>query len=171
MADSASPGMEKVARALTLAADERLLFAAAATVWVATRFSASPRRRQAADHVAINVVVTAILPHILKNLFTQERPDRCMVHGPRNGIPISGEAGDAFPSGHAMHVGAVASALSRYFPAVRALIWGIGGVLAATRVVVLAHWVTDVLVGLAAGLAIEKVLWRFCPAKWNNQRK
>ena len=35
-----------------------------------------------------------------------------MVHGPRRGIPRSGKPYDAFPSGHAMHVGAVASAVS-----------------------------------------------------------
>jgi hypothetical protein len=33
--------------------------------------------------------VTAILPHLLKRLIDQKRPDRCMVHGPRRGIPRS----------------------------------------------------------------------------------
>jgi hypothetical protein len=35
-------------------------------------------------------VVTAILPHLLKRLIDQKRPDRCMVHGSRRGIPRSG---------------------------------------------------------------------------------
>ena len=63
---------------------------------------------------------------------------------------------DAFPSGHAMHVGAVASAVSWAYPKSAPVAWAIGGVIAATRIVILAHWTTDVLAGLAIGALVER---------------
>ena len=70
----------------------------------------------------------------------------------------SGKAYDAFPSGHAMHVGAVASAVSWAYPKWAPIAWGLGGLIAATRIVVLAHWTTDVLAGLAIGALVERCL-------------
>jgi hypothetical protein len=35
---------------------------------------------------------------------------------------------------------------------------GVGGLIAATRIVILAHWTTDVLAGLAMGAIIERCL-------------
>jgi hypothetical protein len=63
---------------------------------------APARERRQTDHLALSIVVTAILPHLLKRLIDQKRPDRCMVHGPRRDIPRSGKPYDAFPSGHAI---------------------------------------------------------------------
>jgi hypothetical protein len=121
--------------------------------------------RRQTDHLALSIVVTAILPHLLKRLIDQKRPDRCMVHGRRRGIPRSGKPYDAFPSGHAMHVGAVASAVSRAYPKSAPIAWGLGGLIAATRIVLLAHWTTDVLAGLAMGALVERGLW-----PWSGRR-
>jgi undecaprenyl-diphosphatase len=106
----------------------------------------------------LNVAISATLPHIFKRLVNQQRPDR-RVHGNRHGVPVSGKAYDAFPSGHAVHIGAVASALSRYFPRLTRLSWSVGGALAATRVILLAHWTTDVLAGLVLGVTVERISW------------
>jgi len=57
-----------------------------------------------------------------------------------------------------MHVGALASAISWIHPDWKNLAWTIGGVLAATRIIVLAHWASDVVVGLGAGVLIERLL-------------
>ena len=81
-----------------------------------------------------------------------------MVHGRRHGIPRSGKAYDAFPSGHAMHVGAVASAVSWAYPNSAPIAWGLGGLIAITRIVLLAHWTTDVLAGMAMGALVERCL-------------
>ena len=51
-----------------------------------------------------------LLSHGLKLLFDQTRPDRRTVIGHVHGIPFSGKRKDAFPSGHALHMGALASA-------------------------------------------------------------
>ena len=152
VARNASPAVERPARLLTWAADEYVLYMVAGGLWLAARMgdpdrsSGAERRRD--RHPA----------HLLKRLIDQERPDRCMVHGPRHGIPRSGNAYDAFPSGHAMHVGAVASAVSWADPKSAPIAWGLGGLIAATRIVVLAHWMTDVLAGMAMGAVVERCL-------------
>jgi membrane-associated phospholipid phosphatase len=150
-----SPAVERPARVLTWAADEHVLGVIAGGLWLAAR-AGNDRERRQTDHLALSIVVTAILPHLLKRLIDQKRPDRCMVHGARRGIPRSGKPYDAFPSGHAMHVGAVASAVSWAYPKSARVAWALGGLIAATRIVILAHWTTDVLAGLAMGALVER---------------
>jgi len=106
-----------------------------------------------------------LVPHLLKCVVAQERPDRVEIHGDRHGIPRSGEAFDAFPSGHAVHMGALAAALSRILPKYRVLIWGASTMVALTRVVLLAHWTSDVLVGGALGVGLEQGLNAFGKAE------
>jgi hypothetical protein len=154
---NASPAVERPARLLTWVADEHVLYVIAAGLWLASR-EGDKRQRGQADHLVLNVVATAILPHLLKRLIDQERPDRCMIHGRRHGIPRSGKPYDAFPSGHAMHVGAVASAVSWAFPRRAPIAWGFGGLVALTRIILLAHWTTDVLAGLTMGVLVERFL-------------
>jgi len=103
------------------------------------------------------VVASAVLPHIIKRLVDQRRPDRC-IQGRRNGIGKSGNANDAFPSGHALHVGAIAAAVSRQLPAARPTAWMIGVRLGGSRVLLFAHWASDVLAGLALGAGLEHII-------------
>src|ERR1044072_8162853 len=103
--------VEHTARIVTLAADERVLLAVTVTAWLLSRLSSAERTLRDMDHLALSVAATALIPHLLKDCFAQPRPDR-RVHGMRHGIPRSGEPRDAFPSGHAMHMGAIASAVS-----------------------------------------------------------
>src|SRR3954469_8333885 len=167
VARNASPAVERPARLLTWAADEHVLYVIAGGLWLAARAGDERERRQT-DHLALSVVATAILPHLLKRLIDQERPDRCMVHGARHGMPRSGKAYDAFPSGHAMHVGAVASAVSWAYPKSAPIAWALGGLIAATRIVILAHWTTDVLAGLAIGALVERCVR---PRRQNAERQ
>jgi membrane-associated phospholipid phosphatase len=151
------PAVEWPARGLTWAADEHVLGVIVGGLWLAAR-AGNERERCQTDHLVRSILVTAILLHLMKRLIDQERPDRCMVQGPRRGIPRSGKPYDAFPSGHAMHVGAVASAISWAYPKSAPVAWGVGGLIAATRIAILAHWTTDVLAGLAMGVLVERCL-------------
>jgi undecaprenyl-diphosphatase len=103
-------------------------------------------------------MVASALPHVLKTLFDQERPDRLTVRGHWRGIPFSGNRLDAFPSGHAVHVGALASAASVLPPGQRNAVWAVGLGLVLTRIVLLAHWASDVGVGLGVGVLTERIL-------------
>jgi len=101
------------------------------------------------------------LPHLIKRFVDRERPDRVVVRGRRHGIPRSGQAWDAFPSGHALHLGAVAGSLTRLCPdRFRILVWPLISALAATRIMLLAHYVSDVVGGFVLGLAIDKIVGR-----------
>jgi hypothetical protein len=53
-----------------------------------------------------------VLPHILKAII-EERPDRCTVSGHLARRSVFRESEDAFPSGHTLHVGALASAATQ----------------------------------------------------------
>jgi hypothetical protein len=157
VARNTSRAPEEISQALTWGADEHVLAAAAVLWWLWTRTRPADER-SAGDHVLCVTVATAILPHILKRQFNQIRPDRKTVRGHLHGVPLSGNAYDAFPSGHAMHVGALASAASRLPPSKRNVAWAVGSALVSTRIVLLAHWTSDVVVGLAMGALLERAL-------------
>jgi membrane-associated phospholipid phosphatase len=148
---------EHAAEFVTWGADEHVLCALAAGWWLYTRGKPAEQRR-AADHVLLTTVVASVLPHVLKRVFDQERPDRRTVQGHWRGVPFSGNRLDAFPSGHAVHIGALASAASLLPPGQRNLAWTAGAGLVLTRVILLAHWASDVAAGLAVGALTERLL-------------
>jgi len=157
IARSTDVSIERAAWVLTWGADDHLLIAAATIGWLLTRKSEEPLRRLG-THVLVCTLSTAILPHILKTFIDQERPDRRTIRGHWRGVPLSGKSADSFPSGHALHVGALASAATLLPSRERNLAWVGGTILVATRVILLAHWFTDVLAGLGFGVAVERAL-------------
>lgn len=151
-----SPAIERAARLITWAGDEHLLCVAAALFWLAARRSPR-RRRELSDHILLGTLAATALPHVIKAAVDQERPDRRTAVGQR-GISKSGKRYDAFPSGHSVHVGMLAGAAELFPPPVRTTVWAAGTVVAATRVVMLAHWPSDVAAGLAIGAVLERLL-------------
>jgi membrane-associated phospholipid phosphatase len=154
---STNPEVEQIAKVLTWGADEHVVCALAAGWWLYCRHR-SARHRADSNHILLTTVTVTLLPHLLKSIFDQKRPDRLMVRGHLHGVPFSGKPVDAFPSGHAIHVGALAPAAAELPPAKRNLAWSIGAGLVLTRVVLLAHWTSDVIAGLAIGAAVERLL-------------
>ena len=153
------PLPEEIAKLLTWGADEHLLLGCAAAAWAVASVRRSPLQ-PAATHWLLVTMASAALPHVLKLAFDQVRPDRKTVRGHLHGIPISGDAMDAFPSGHALHMGALASAAAPLPRKYRLVAWTTALSLAGTRVVVLAHWLTDVVAGFAMGIALERGIRR-----------
>jgi membrane-associated phospholipid phosphatase len=152
-----NPRTEAAAKALTWGADEHLLCALAVGWWLYSRNKSADQRR-ASDHVLLATLLTSTLPHLLKTVFDQERPDRLTIEGHWRGVPFSGKSLDAFPSGHAVHVGALASAASILPDRPRNLLWALAAGLVLTRIVLLAHWASDVAAGLAIGVTAERLL-------------
>jgi undecaprenyl-diphosphatase len=160
VARNTAPVPEAIARALTWGADEKVLLILAAAGWLASRGRGEPLRR-AGNHAALVAAAAALLPHGLKILFDQTRPDRKTVIGHVHGVPLSGKRENAFPSGHALHMGALASAAGALPPGPRRAIQALAVALSLTRIVVLAHWASDVAAGFALGAVLERIL-RFC---------
>jgi membrane-associated phospholipid phosphatase len=156
VARNTTPPIERVAETVTWGADEHFLCAAAAVWWLYSR-GKPPSQRLASDHVLVVTLAATLLPHFMKRLFTQERPDRWSIEAHIRGAPFSGSPLQAFPSGHALHVGALASTASVLPASQRALVWSAGAVLVFTRVCLLAHWASDVVVGLVVGSAAERL--------------
>ena len=157
VAEYTNPQTEHVAEVLTWGADEHVLCALAAGWWVSCQ-SGSRRGRVNGNHILLTTAAVTIIPHVLKTLFDQQRPDRLTIRGHLHGVPVSGARLDAFPSGHAMHVGALASAATLLPRGKRNLVWALGAGLVLTRVVLLAHWASDVAAGLALGGLTERLL-------------
>jgi membrane-associated phospholipid phosphatase len=153
LAGHTNGGTQRAAQALTWGADEHVLCVLAAAWWLYCR-NRSPALKRASTHVLATTIASSLLPHLLKRIFDQERPDRETVFGHFRGIPFSGKTYDAFPSGHAVHMGALASAATERANAV----WALSAALVLTRVVLLAHWVSDVAVRFAVGIGLERTL-------------
>jgi undecaprenyl-diphosphatase len=164
IADHTNPELEQTAEALTWGADEHVLLALAAAGWLYAR-GRPAEERSAADHVLAVSLATAVLPHILKSVFDQIRPDRLTGRGHHRGIPFSGQPRDAFPSGHAVHMGALASAAGLLPPARCRLIRSLAVALSLTRIALLAHWASDVVAGFTLGVVVERMLrpWTLTP--------
>jgi len=169
IADNTTSSLEHTAQALTWGADEHVLLALAAAGWLYTRLR-HPQHRPVANHILMVSFATAVLPHVLKSVFDQTRPDRLTVTGHRHGVPFSGRSRDAFPSGHAVHMGALASAAGLLPATWRRLARTLAVTLSLTRVVLLAHWASDVVAGFVLGVIVERSFRPFTLARSRQQR-
>ncbi|MBR0698187.1 phosphatase PAP2 family protein [Bradyrhizobium lablabi] len=157
IARDTAPAPEEIARALTWGADEKVLLFLAAAAWIASR-GRSEALRRAGNHTLLVTVAASLLPHGLKLLFDQTRPDRRTVIGHVHGVSFSGKRNDAFPSGHALHMGALASAAGVLPAGPRRAVRAVAVGISLTRIAVLAHWASDVVAGFALGAALERLL-------------
>jgi len=170
IARNTEPAPEAIARALTWGADEKVLLALAVLGWLASRRRSEPLQRTG-NHALLVTVISSLLPHALKTVFNQTRPDRVTIQGHVHGVPFSGKREDAFPSGHAVHMGALASAAGTLPPRSRLAIQALAVGLSLTRIVVLAHWTSDVVAGFAMGAALERLLrlWTGYPLETSKE--
>jgi hypothetical protein len=77
IASRTDPPAEEIAEFLTWGADEHFISAVTAAWWLYTRRKSAPVRC-AGDHILLTTLAAALLPHLLKALFDQERPDRLL---------------------------------------------------------------------------------------------
>lgn len=169
VARHADPALERLLAAVAPLTDKKVLLAASAAFWAASRLAhggaSGVGRRRAADHVLRCAAASAALTYVLKRAVDRERPSRAVARDPRRGIPRFGAPLNSFPSGHALPLGAVAAATSRMAPAaVRPFLWPAVVALAATRFPLLAHWPTDIAAGLGMGVALERAVLRVTEA-------
>ena len=166
IAHHTSPVPEEIGRALAWGADEKLLLVLAAIGWVASR-GGGERLRRAGNHALLVTVASSLIPHCMKLIFDQTRPDRRTVLGHVHGVSFSGKRDDAFPSGHALHMGALASAAGVLPSEPRRVIRAVAVGLSFTRIAILAHWASDVLAGFVLGAIVERILrfWTGYPSE------
>ena len=106
------------------------------------------------------VAVPGLIVDIAKTIFGRARPKLLFLGGTYGFTWGAGQADYwSFPSGHATTMGALATALTllwpRLFPAyaIAALLVG------ASRVIIGAHYLSDVIAGAAVGAGVTWAIW------------
>jgi membrane-associated phospholipid phosphatase len=135
-----------------------------------TALSSAQVHRVAAMWVCL--VVGGLAVHAVKRLVEADRP---LVFFQTQGLPLN-VIGDhlrhhAMPSGHSATAWAVAALMSMGWPAGQRPWWvwvwlPLAALQALSRVVVGAHWPSDVLVGSALGLLCAALCWHLPVTAW-----
>ncbi len=145
-----------------------LFFAAMATVRQAHMPKLRDRANRLKDmalYMFVTVAASGLTVNLVKRAIGRARPE----HYPDLGIfsfsPFAGDASfESFPSGHATTIGAIAIALCLLVPRYRLVFLALGFWLAVTRVIVGAHYPSDVIAGFSFG-AVSSVFFAFVFAK------
>jgi undecaprenyl-diphosphatase len=156
----------RAARILTRAGDSKWAFGGfgilLAGAVLVRRFAISTgtvnRLIRTALFVLVSLATTGIAVMLLKVLFGRARPKLIDQFGLWGFEPVRfGYEFASFPSGHATTVFALAMALGFLLPRLRIALLPLAAGLAATRVVIGAHYLSDILAG--ALLAMLGVAW------------
>lgn len=120
------------------------------------------RRWRSALFVLASMVGSTVVAQVGKNLVNRPRP----AADPSEGLygPLFTVDHGSFPSGHCVTMGFIIIAVAALIPTARRWIWWIAGVLLAVgmvwqRTLINAHWLSDTVAGLAAGMGITLILW------------
>ena len=149
------------------AGDQPPMLSLSAAVLATGLLSERPRMMFAgARMIAAHLIATAA-KNVVKRQIDRERPaprlDGKAPH-PRPG-KLSSKRMTGFPSGHTAGSIAVARAFGRAYPEHAAKAAGVAGLVAVAQVARRKHYLTDVLAGLAIGLASEAALTRLVPVR------
>lgn len=128
-------GLTVMARALTKSMQERARAAAMSAAFI---FS--------------TVALSGTTANLLKRIIGRPRPHQSLEDGAFGLSPISGARFEGFPSGHATTLGAFAACLAILFPKYRLPILFVAALLAITRVIVGAHYPSDIVAGFGYGI-------------------
>lgn len=157
--DVANAPLFALARRLSDIGDPIILIAATTVAYAAFRFG--DRGRLTANRVLFVLVSSAgasVCTMILKVVFGRSRPELFLQDREYVFRFLHSESGfDSFPSEHAAVAAALAAALSLLVPAYRQTFVLLMFLLAAGRVLLGVHYVSDVLSGIFIGLAAVRV--------------
>ncbi|SFI48232.1 undecaprenyl-diphosphatase [Phyllobacterium sp. CL33Tsu] len=108
------------------------------------------------------IALSGIFTNIAKFLIGRARPKFIDTLGPNAFSPfVSGYDFASFPSGHSTTMGAVGAVLALWFPRWRIAIILATMFIAFTRILVRAHYPTDVVAGYSVGFLLTVALARF----------
>lgn len=103
-------------------------------------------------YVLISIAASGLLANLLKRLIGRARPEKFDQLGAFGFHPLAGDAGfESFPSGHSTTIGAFFVALALLCPRWSPIFLAGGLWLGMTRLMVGAHYPSDIIAGLAFG--------------------
>lgn len=112
------------------------------------------RGRACALQMVIAGAIGVLLVHWLKRCTARSRPYECM-----QGVRLRARALDrfSFPSGHTVHAVAFTAVLAHYYPVLALLLLPFIVVVGLSRVILGLHYPSDVLAGVAIGIALAAI--------------
>ncbi|MCG8341411.1 MAG: phosphatase PAP2 family protein [Chlorobiales bacterium] len=107
-----------------------------------------------------SVALSGIITIILKSFLGRARP-RLYVHEQIYGFDFFHieYVWLSFPSGHAATALSAASAIALIFPRYKTFFYLVGITIAASRIILVQHWLSDVIAGSFLGLAVTLLLY------------
>lgn len=115
------------------------------------------------------VGASGLAVNLLKFLIGKTRPKLLFGDGEFGFQPFTADYDfNSFPSGHATTCGAAFMVLALAFPRARWLLLAIGVAIASTRVAITAHYLSDILAGLALGMSTALLVFRVWSRRWPN---
>ncbi|MEJ0063864.1 MAG: phosphatase PAP2 family protein [Alphaproteobacteria bacterium] len=128
-------------------------------------------RGQIAAFIFANVAVSGLAVDLMKILVGRSRPVLLARHDIFNqfSLVVFDSQSWSFPSGHSATVMSLALAVSAIFPRWRAALLVFAGVVASTRVIVAAHYPSDMIAGIAFAVMVYLALTAlFRARRWDG---
>jgi membrane-associated phospholipid phosphatase len=156
------PLIVAVFKEITLLGSSTPYLAALTVLYPALRFSRRLLAAKRALFVIAAIVVSGLTVDLLKPVVARWRPKAFFTDPSHYGFAFFklGKVHNSFPSGHATTAWAVACALTLLYPRQRVLWISAAALVAASRVIVGAHYPGDVVAGAWFGVVITLALSR-----------
>jgi len=138
-----------------------LMMACAALAVLARGFHRS-RLQRAAWCGTLAFAAAGLLEFAIKHLVGRPRPDADLPALALMGPSLAPDV-DSFPSGHATSVFAVATVFASHYPSLRWPLYALAAAVAAGRVYLDRHYVSDIVAGAAIGSLVAAYLVRRIP--------
>lgn len=103
---------------------------------------------------------------LMKNLIQRPRP---FIDYPMFELIISRPSGYSFPSGHTTSSFAAAGVLSKNFKKYQSFFWILAFLISISRLYLLVHYPSDVIVGIFLGLFCSLIVLRFFQNKYKDK--
>ena len=116
--------------------------------------------RDAAGRGALAFAAAGLVEFTIKHLVGRPRPDAAMPPFTLLGPSFVPDV-DSFPSGHATSVFSVATVFAAFYPRAACLFYAVAAAIAAGRVYLERHYVSDVLAGALIGIVVASCLVRW----------
>ena len=149
------------------AGDQPPMLSLSTTVLALGLLSERPRMMFAGTRMIAAHLIATAAKHVVKRRIDRERPaprgDGKAPH-PRPGKQDTKRM-TGFPSGHTAGTIAVARAFGRAYPEYSTTAVGAAGLVALAQVAARKHYLTDVLAGIAIGLAAEAAVAKLVPVR------